>query len=189
MIIDAFTVLQDGGESKPIVHYTEGIKGCGLMLEEKVQLIVFRLLSLITHRLPLCKEKEEKLTFLRALEWKFSARDFALLVDNIQIFAALSSKTDEDTDGEKANLVDEKRTLFKKIFFSVVARICEGEKVSTMKIKNSGATKIPEISRRKSILSESAAETLLAQAYYEIFRQLNAVKDFYNKVVEYAPTL
>ena len=98
MILDAFTVLHDGGEKKPIVHYTEGIKGCGLMLEEKVQETVFRILSLVTQRLPLCKEKEEKLIFLKALEWRFSARDFSLLVEKIQIFPAISSKTAADED-------------------------------------------------------------------------------------------
>lgn len=157
------------------------------MLEEKVQETVFRLLSLVTQRVPLCQKREEKLTFLSALEWRFSARDFALLVDKIQIFPALSSKSEEVDDEE--SLVKEKRTLFKKIFFSVAARICEGEKVSTMKIKKSGETKIPEISRRKSILSESAAETLLAQAYYEIFRQLNTIVEFHSSVVKYAPLL
>ena len=40
---------------------------------------------------------------------------------------------------------------------------------------------IPEISRRKSLLSQDLSEQILAQAYYELFRSFKQIIDFYEK--------
>ena len=49
LLAETFTALQDGGVSgRKIIHYTEGIKGCGLFLEEKIQTTVFSILMKVT---------------------------------------------------------------------------------------------------------------------------------------------
>ena len=59
---------------------------------------------------------------IRALQWKFSARDFDILVVKVPIFQLLM---------KGKSLEDVKLSTFKEVFFAIIARIASSESVST----------------------------------------------------------
>ena len=74
---------------------------------------------------------------------------------------------------------------------AIVARISENDIVQMMKLKTvtEGSTSIPEISKKKSIVDENAAELLVNQALNEIFRSLYKMSCDYKKIVKYGHRL
>lgn len=87
------------GNSKKLLHYTEGIKGCGIMLEEKLRGVFFDILSKFGKKLSILTidnktedqetKSESYILLLQAFECKFLARDFDLLLNKIGIFNLL----------------------------------------------------------------------------------------------------
>ena len=54
-----------------------------------------------------------------------------------------------------------------------------------MKLKTQGFTKIPEITKKKSVVDENVAELLVNQALNEIFRCLHKMTCDYKKIMKY----
>ena len=168
--------------TKRVIHYTEGIKGCGQMLELKVQHSFFALLRHIYSAIEREKQPGERKRLLRALEWKFTARDFQKLNESFQIFKLLLSISRDDPALLMPVIDADILNVFRQIFFSVAARATESEDSIIMKLKTQGQTQIPSITRSQSILSSSNSEQILAQAYNEIFRQFNIMIELFNCV-------
>ena len=79
MVIDMFTALQDVINGRKIVHYTDGIEGCGFYLLDKIQDVVFSFISKLSTQI--IKDfddgvelNEHRLKpYMNAFEWKFSS--------------------------------------------------------------------------------------------------------------------
>ena len=132
---EVLTELQGRGESAKIIHYTDGIKGCGLLLEEKIQASFFNILSRVT-RLVEQVSGQESSSLLPLLEWKFSARDFGYLTEKLPIFKILSSSGHQSLSEALCATKFERNKfiIFREVFFTVAARAIESEAVSTIEI-------------------------------------------------------
>ena len=127
ILAETFTSLQADDKGRNIIHYTEGIKGCGLSLEEKLQGVVFSILGKVKQAM----EEKPDMVLLHALEWKFSARDFVPLLGKLPIFQILSqaSPSSFSTLLNETQFEKKKLTVFKEVFFSICARIASGEAI------------------------------------------------------------
>ena len=67
--------------SSKLLHYTEGIQGCGMYLEEKVSQAFFSILSKLGHKLSTTKNAKVAQSLLRGFDCKFLGRDFGMLHD------------------------------------------------------------------------------------------------------------
>ena len=73
------------------MHYTDGIKGCGNLLENKLRAVFFKILQKFVNRISKLdeKDKEHGWKLFLAFDCKFLARDFDQLYNGIQIFNVL----------------------------------------------------------------------------------------------------
>ena len=89
VVLEVFTDLQGETSSSCSIHYTEGIKGCGTFIEEKIQALFFSIMSHLPSKL---QESPDDQALLKLLEWKFHARDFSHLLEELPIFKMLQTK-------------------------------------------------------------------------------------------------
>lgn len=83
-IVAWFTTFQSG--SNQLLHYTDGVKGCGQFFEERLQTAFFNILQKFATNLSETKDIQVARSLLKGFDCKFLARDFGLLTDKINIF-------------------------------------------------------------------------------------------------------
>jgi hypothetical protein len=66
-------------------HYLTNVEGCGLHFETQLANRFFEIFGAILNRLKQTKEKEEAMSLLNAIKWKFLGRDHTRLL-NLNIF-------------------------------------------------------------------------------------------------------
>ena len=120
VILEVFNDLQGAGSCGKILHYTDGIKGCGTYIEQKIQTCFWSILShipaLMNGTQELAASEKACSSLLRLLEWKLSARDFSYLIDTVPIFKILQPKGNSPLQqlvGLQDNLQDTRLRIFK----------------------------------------------------------------------------
>ena len=78
-IVAWFTQFQN--QSAKLLHYTDGIKGCGIYFEEKLRTSFFNILQQFTEKLKMTQNPEIARSLLHGFDCKFLARDFQRLKD------------------------------------------------------------------------------------------------------------
>ena len=152
--------------SKNLLHYTDGVQGCGMFLEEKLRQTFFNILMHLGQKISETKDSRVAQQLLNGFDCKFLGRDFHLLQDKVKIFNILfRGGSTEDNLIRKCqsfytpwNCVALQKTLqktFMDVYLSIVARISEPDAVETLKIKDKGFTNVPEIMKQKSKIEDN----------------------------------
>ena len=82
-----FTTFQSN--SKLLMHYTDGVKGCGKFFDERLQAAFFNIIYKFSKKLALTKSPKIAKSLLHGFDCKFLARDFDLLSNKINVFNLL----------------------------------------------------------------------------------------------------
>lgn len=64
-----------GNKNPHVAHYLDGLKGCGLHLEELARENFFEILKGMVHQLKDSKDTDEIKVIINSLKWKYLARD------------------------------------------------------------------------------------------------------------------
>ena len=78
---------------------------------------------------------------------------------------------------------------FQDVYLAIVSRITESDDVQTMKLKETGFTDIPEISRKKSVLDDDISELIVGEALNEFFKVFQQVIDDKAKIARHVDKL
>ena len=76
-IVAWFTSYQNN--TTQLVHYTEGLRGCGNFLEERLRSAFFNILTRFSQKLQTTKDVDKARSLLHSFDCKFLARDFQAL--------------------------------------------------------------------------------------------------------------
>lgn len=123
------------------------------------------------------EDENEAKAILDALKWKYTARDHGYL-RSLDIFKVLHegdgsaksilkncwgkkllSKIIQKEEDKK--LAYEVVSLFEQIYLLTIARIVQSEDGSEIKIKSTGGTSVPTLTKAKSVIDENVSEYLV----------------------------
>ena len=179
------------GKSKKLFHYTDGIKGCGFKLEERLREVFFSILTQISDQLEITlagssvpRKKDSKgplkqaCLLVKAFDCKFMARDFCMLYGKLKVFkllmstrAGLNNKSNmfeqqQENTQERYTLHNDLMKTFQDVFMGIVGRISEDDAEFSENIPK--MTEI-ELIKKTSAMDVKWSELLLGQAFNEIF--------------------
>ena len=152
-IIPWFTSFQSN--SLELLHYTDGLRGCGSFLEQKLGKVFCSILRLLVDQLLKTQDAKLASSMIQVFNCKFKSGDFQVLAEDIHIFPILFRGQKSDavkSDQPETSLIAKCNSFYrasededelcknllstqKEIFLAIIARIGQGDSQEQMKIK------------------------------------------------------